>query len=75
MYSLLSLVPVFASFILGLTYLVLGEGGRGLKVLLCVVFASAAYLQFATHYVLVGVLLQAALALVLAIWRKVGSLA
>ena len=75
MLPLLTLVPVFASFVLGLVYMVSGEGSRAVKVLMCAVFISAAYLQFATRYTLVGFLVQASLALVLAIWRKVEATA
>ena len=75
MLPLLTLVPVFASFVLVLVYMVSGEGNRAVKVLICVVFLSAAHLQFATRYTLVGFLVQATLALVLAIWRKVEATA
>lgn len=70
MLSLFALVPVAASCILGLIYLLTEESSPRVKLLICGVFLLAAYLQFASRFSLLGLLLQAALAAVLAIWWK-----
>jgi hypothetical protein len=70
MSELLGFVPVLASFVLGLIYLGMGEGAPLLKALGVVVFLTAVYLQFFSAQMLAGVLLQAALALTLEIWRR-----
>jgi len=67
---LLMWVPVAASLVLGLVYLVTGEGGPGLKVGIGVVFLAAVILQVRSSYPLAGLLLQAGLALALALWWK-----
>lgn len=73
MLGLLQWIPIGAAFALGLAYTFTGEGGRGRKILIWVVFGAAAWLQFATRFALFGLLLQAALAMCLAIWWKLES--
>lgn len=66
-------VPVTASLILSLLYLVTGEGRPSLKVLIFAVFFIAVILQFRSSYPLAGLLLQACLALALAVWWKLAT--
>jgi len=73
MLPLLMWVPVMTSFVLGVVYLVLGEGGPVLKLTVCIVFVVAAYLQFSSPYPIGGLVMQAGLALALAIWRKLAA--
>ena len=63
-------VPVTASCVLGLVYLLSEESSPRVKLLISGVFLSAAYLQFETQFSLAGLLLQTTLALTLAIWWK-----
>ena len=73
MLQLTTWAPFMASLVLGLVYLITGEGGTRWKALLCAVFVSAAYLQFRSPYPIAGLLLQCALAMTLAIWWKLES--
>ena len=68
--AFLGYVPIFASFVLGIQYLWTGEGGTATKNIGVLVFATAAYLQFFSPYMVAGVLLQVALALTLEFWRR-----
>ena len=63
-------LPVTASFYLGLVHLFTSDAGRGLKSLVWIVFVAAVLLQFRSAFPLWGFLLQAGLALTLAIWWK-----
>jgi hypothetical protein len=67
----LVLVPVGTSLILGVLYLLLGDGRPATKILGIIVFSSAVYLQFFSRYSLYGLLLQIVLAFCLACWQKV----
>ncbi len=70
--SLLFLVPVFVTLVLGLVFLFLGSASPGFKLTGVVVFAGAVYLQFVSRFSLTGLLIQIALAFSLALWRKTG---
>ena len=63
-------IPVATSLVLGLVFLFTGDGRPALKTLGIAVFVAAIYLQFFSRYALYGMLLQIALALVLAVWRR-----
>jgi len=69
----LVLVPVATSLILGVVYFFLGDARPASKILGTVVFLAALYLQFFSGYSLVGLLLQIALALYLAWWRRMST--
>lgn len=73
MLGLLMLVPVVTSLVLGLVYLFVGEAAAGFKVLGGIVFLAAVILQFRSPYPLAGLVLQAGLALTLAVWRKLAT--
>ena len=73
MLPLLVWVPVATSLILGRIYLFAEEGRPACKIIGSVVFLVAVYLQFFSRHALIGLLLQTALALVLAVWRKVSA--
>ncbi len=73
MIDLLGWVPVITSLVLGLVYLWWGDAGPPLKILGVMVFFAAVYLQFFSRHSLVGLLLQAALALLLAMWRRLDA--
>jgi hypothetical protein len=70
MFQYLLLIPAGTSLILGIVYLFLGEGRALTKGIGVVVFLVALYLQFASPYAVPGLLLQTALALSLAVWKK-----
>lgn len=70
MSELLGFVPVLSSLVLGVVYLVMGDGSLVLKAFGIVVFVLAVYLQFFAGQVVAGVLVQAALALTLELWRR-----
>ena len=69
----LAWVPAGTSLILGVVYLFVGEARPILKVLGVVVFCGAVYLQFFSRHSLLGLLLQIALALHLALWRRISA--
>jgi hypothetical protein len=71
MLFLLRWVPILSSGWLGAVFVVTSEAGAGVKASVCVVFLIAAFLQFFSPYPLVGLVLQAVLALCLAVWWKV----
>jgi len=73
MLGLLMLVPVVTSLILGLVYLFVGEAAAGFKVLGAILFLAGVILQFRSPYPLAGFVLQAGLALTLAVWRKLAT--
>ena len=73
MFGLLPFVPVATSLILGMVYLVAGEARITPKLSGAVVFLVAVYLQFFSRHGLAGMLLQLALALGLAVWRKANA--
>ena len=63
-------LPVTASFYLALVHLFTSEAEPGLKSLVWIVFVAAVILQFRSPFPLWGFLVQAGLALTLAIWWK-----
>ena len=73
MSELLGFVPVLASLVLGLIYLGMGEGSSLLKGIGIGVFLTPVYLQFFAGQMLPGVLLQAALAFTLEMWRRTNT--
>jgi hypothetical protein len=73
MFQYLLLIPAGTSLILGVVYLFLGEGRPLAKGVGAVVFLVALYLQFFSPYAVAGLLLQTALALCLAVWKKMDS--
>ncbi len=73
MSELLGFVPVLASLVLGLIYLWMGEGSDVLKGAGVAVFVLAVYLQFFAGQMVAGVLLQAALAFTLEMWRRTNT--
>ena len=72
MLPLLIWVPIATSAILGVVYL-LEDTHPARKILGVLVFLLAVYLQFLSPYFLAGLLLQIALALCLALWRKTAA--
>ena len=70
MIPFLLLIPVFVTLVLGTVFLFLGSANPGFKLACVVVFAVAVDLQFFSRFNLAGLLIQIALALSLAIWRK-----
>jgi hypothetical protein len=70
MSELLGYAPILASAVLGILYLLHGDGGPATKAIGVAVFLTAAYLQFFSPYMVPGVLLQVALALTLEMWRR-----
>ncbi len=70
--AFLGWVPVLVSAVLGGLYLALSDGAPTTKIIGSGVFLTAAYLQFFSAYALAGILLQAALAFSLEMWRRVG---
>jgi hypothetical protein len=73
MYQYLLLLPVGVSAVLGVVYLLLGDGSPRLKIAGTVVFALAVYLQFGSSFPVVGLLLQTFLALCLAFWHRANA--
>jgi hypothetical protein len=73
MLPFLVLLPVATSLILGIVYVFHGDGPPAIKIVGTVVFGSALYLQFFSRHSLFGLLLQIALAVSLALWRRVDA--
>jgi hypothetical protein len=73
MSELLGFVPVLASLVLGLIYIGMGEGSALLKGIGTGIFLTAVYLQFFSGQMVAGVLLQAALAFTLEMWRRTNT--
>lgn len=73
MLPFLVLLPVATSLILGIVYVFHGDGPPAIKIGGTVVFGSALYLQFFSRHSLFGLLLQIALAVSLALWRRVDA--
>ena len=73
MFGLLPFVPVATSLILGIVYLAAGDASAARKLSGTGVFLVAVYLQFFSLHALAGMLLQLALALGLAVWRKANA--
>jgi chromate transport protein ChrA len=73
MVGLLMFVPAAVSLILGTVHLFASESGPGLKSLVVILFVAAVVLQFRSSFPLVGLLLQAGLALGLATWWKLST--
>ena len=71
--DLLFLAPALASLILGIVFVIFGDARPALKVAGAVVFVIALYVQFETRFMLAGLLLQSALALCLAIWKRIAT--
>jgi hypothetical protein len=69
----LFLAPVLTSLVLGIVFLLFGDTRPALKLAAALVFFIALYLQFRTRFTLAGLLLQSALALCLAIWKRVAT--
>ena len=74
MFPLLFYLPVLVSLVLGIGYVAFGESRPAAKVAVIAIFGIAAALQFLTRHALAGMLLQIALALFLAVWRKLSAL-
>jgi len=70
MFPLLFFIPVFVTLSLGVAFLFFGSAGPAFKLAAVLVFALAVYLQFFSRFDLTGLLIQIALALSLALWRK-----
>jgi len=70
MFPILFFIPVLVSFSLGVAFLVFGSARPGFKLAGVLVFGTAVYLQFFSRFALVGLLIQVALAVSLALWRK-----
>jgi len=70
MFPLLFWIPFGVSLVLGVVFVFLGDAGPGPKILVVAAFVVAAWLQFFSSYALAGLLLQIALALYLALWRR-----
>jgi len=68
--SFLSLIPICVTLVLGPVFLFEGSASRGIKWIGLSVFVLAAYLQFFSRLSLAGLLIQIALALALALWRR-----
>jgi hypothetical protein len=71
----LLLIPAAASLVLGVVYLFFGDARPAFKVVGVLVFLVAVYLQFVSAHSLLGLLLQVALALCLALWLRLRSAA
>ena len=70
MFPILFFIPVLASFALGVVFVVLSDARPWTRILVVIVFALAAYLQFLTRFALAGLVLQVGLALSLLLWRR-----
>ena len=70
MFGLLPWVPAATSLILAIVYLAAGDASPARKLTVTAVFLVAVYLQFFSRHALPGMLLQVAVALGLAVWRK-----
>lgn len=70
MLFLLVWVPAGASAILGVVFVFCTNARPWIKIFGILVFALAIYLQFFSPFGLAGLLLQTALALTLALWRR-----
>ena len=73
MLPFLAWIPVGTSLVLGVVFLVSTEGQPLPKIIGIAIFALAVYLQFFSRLTLAGLLLQIALALSLALWRRVST--
>ena len=73
MLPFLVLIPVGTSLVLGIIYVFHGDGPPAIKIGGTAAFGVALYLQFFTRHSLFGLLLQIALAITLALWRKVDA--
>ena len=71
----LVLIPIITSLVLGIVYVFHSDGPRAIKIIGILAFGTAMYLQFFSRHALVGMLLQVALALSLALWRKMDTAA
>ena len=67
------LIPAVASLILGVIYLAMGEGSPAVKFGGAIWFFTALWMQFSSPHIVIGVLMQAALAFTLEIWRRFGG--
>jgi hypothetical protein len=65
--------PAAVSLVLGIVYLIYGEGRSVTKLVGAAVFGVAVYLQFFSRYSLAGLLLQVALGVCLALWLRSAS--
>ena len=70
MFPLLFFIPVFVTLFLGVAFLSFSEASPVFKLAGVAFFAAAVYLQFFSRFALAGMLIQVALALSLALWRK-----
>ena len=70
MFPLLFFIPVFVTLFLGVAFLFFSEASPVFKLAGVAFFAAAVYLQFFSRFALEGMLIQVALALSLALWRK-----
>ena len=73
MLPILFMLPAFASFVLGVVFVVLGDAHPRTKLIVAAAFAAAVYLQFFSRFALVGLLFQVSLALGLLLWRRLDS--
>ena len=73
MLPFLMMLPVATSLILGMVYVFHGDGPPATKIVGTVVFGTGLYFQFFSGHSLFGLLLQSALAVSLALWRKVDA--
>jgi hypothetical protein len=70
---LLAFIPVATSLILGIVFVAAGDASPARKLSITAVFLVAVYLQFYSRHGLAGMLLQIALAVGLAVWRKANA--
>ena len=75
MLPFLVLIPIITSLILGIVYVFHSDGPPAIKIVGILAFGAALYLQFFSRHALAGMLLQIALALALALWRKMDTAA
>ena len=73
MLPFLVLLPVGTSLVLGIVYVFHSDGPPAIKIVGTAVFGAALYLQFFSGHALFGMLLQIALAISLALWRKMDA--
>jgi hypothetical protein len=73
MIPLLPLVPPVVSLFLGIIFLTTSGSSPIKKATVVIVFLLAVLLQFSSPYRLAGLLLQTALAIGLAVWRKTSA--
>ena len=70
MLPFLAWIPLGTSLVLGAVFLITTDVRRLPKILGIAIFAVAVCLQFFSRFALAGLLLQIALALALALWRR-----